>query len=532
MNQSFSSTTYLKRSAGHILALLLLAIGTLTLAACTQSASGRRADQSVLCDGSVSCELPGECMRGVIACNDDGTTLCSAAGPFPAGTTTSNGKVCDGFGNTADTLTVGSPCIQFEEPCKKGVIQPSADSRFQCQASTEILPFGSACPEGYCDGSGLCITEESGSRVDDNGTPIAVSCQLPGSSCAAGQVFCRDEEEQTNCYCNVVDTSGCDLTCMVTDTIGTLDGQTTLARPAAVGTVCDGGFCDGFGKCVACANAGQPCRSNDGCSAGTIVCEGEVSRCEPDAAAGAEPTGRLCGEEAAGYCDGNNMCVACKNAGSACRVTQDASCSAGIIVCMDDQEQGVCMPVAEGNSTCGVITPPDNTPGPGGPGGTPGDGQPVCEAGSDANNDGIPDVKQIPGCLPPSANPFNCGGHDYVYAFQDRGPGEFTWEAALEVCNKLPGYRMVWIESAVENECIKQNTVAKVDKDVWIGLRNQNGVWRWQPNGPSLAETGFTDWEDSGKDCANIDDRNYWGWDVQDCNHDTQEWVVCEQIAP
>ncbi|MBK8173629.1 MAG: hypothetical protein IPK60_25280 [Sandaracinaceae bacterium] len=254
------------------------------------------------CNGTsrcVACLNAGHCNDSVECtvdtCNPNGT--CSSR-PSSRGTSCAGG-VCNGAAAPMCVACVSdSQCSGATPHCNTQTSQCQAClNNAQCNDSN--MCTNDVCTNGSCSNPAMASAAPCGRGVCDTSgsTPACVSClsdaQCRGqtSHCNVGQHECQ--QCTTAAHCD--DNNPC-----TTDSCGA--NGTCSNRPAASGTTCPTGFCNGRTSCVQCVADGQ-CGDTNACT--TDTCSN--GRCTHPAAR----RGTTCPN---GVCNGGsdaNACVSC-----------------------------------------------------------------------------------------------------------------------------------------------------------------------------------------------------------------------------
>ncbi len=253
----------------------------------------------------IVCAANEQCVNGV--CGGTPSGQCTTAADCPGSDTACQTRTCKkgvcGVSNTPSGKTIAD---QTPGDCQSntcdgvGNIISIADNtdtplaQGECWSGTCVdgvpyqvaLPAGTACSTGTCDGSGHCSGSTSACSVASDCPGTDTDCQsrtctngvcgvvnTPGGTPTSSQI-------PGDCQSTVCDGSG-GTTLVVdnTDTpvapgeclVGTCSGGVPSSQPAAAGTTCSIGFCDGAGHCVTCLVASQcPARAN-----ATAVCNSD-----------------------------------------------------------------------------------------------------------------------------------------------------------------------------------------------------------------------------------------------------------------
>ena len=207
------------------------------------------------------------------------------------------------------------------------------------------------CVNGTCQPASVDASVGEDAAAEDTGATLCgeaceteLPCEIGVYDCSEGQPVCiRSGLHEQGFVCREASNS-CDLD-------DTCDGVSAgCANDAtAIGTPCDGGFCDGRGECGACQQ-GVACNP-DPCQEGTIACsDAGVPSCE---ATGNVPDETSCGEVVIG---GYSACEwdddACAETGERSREIQEGLCIDGTCTVRSRMETMPCSRDREGTS-CG-----------------------------------------------------------------------------------------------------------------------------------------------------------------------------------
>lgn len=139
----------------------------------------------IACTAGLPCTTnPNACASGVTDCSTGAQTCIDGATHRPPGMACGQDQVCDGAGHCAACVPNG-PCSTNPTPCKAGT--QTCGSGPKCVDTAANASLGTACPGGFCDGSGACSSCALGSACSTN----------PSAPCKAG-VLTRSG---TSCVC-------------------------------------------------------------------------------------------------------------------------------------------------------------------------------------------------------------------------------------------------------------------------------------------------------------------------------------------
>lgn len=184
------------------------------------------------------CDTSNPCEAGAFDC-ESGEPVCVAVGPAAAGTSCRELEgECD-VAETCDGVSLECPAnerVPADTECRAAV--DTCDAAETCDGTSPACPLdgfaatGTSCPEGFCDGSGVC---------SDSCTPGA-TCD-PGVLCRAGRVDCSggtpscelDGNDGEGTMCGATE-NGSWSTCSFEDTCAQSGTQTRPVTSYACGT--------------------------------------------------------------------------------------------------------------------------------------------------------------------------------------------------------------------------------------------------------------------------------------------------------
>ncbi len=318
--------------------------GTLVLCgrdeACTQpNAMCARA----VCEGSLCFdqEIEGACAANEYCVPEEGCVArpdeMTDAGPMPDSTVSPDAGGCGDpcvVGCRAGVLDCGTGECVGNDPADAGTLcratTGECDIEEMCDGVSTTCPddsfvmTGTACAEGFCDGSGNCASGctpgmacpranpcERGVIDCSSGTPeciadgpndAGIECRASAGECDVAELcdgvstMCPDDAFDVGATCRAA-AGECDV------------AETCIAAPACpdddfvmAGASCSAGFCDGLGDCSSGCTPGAPCSTGNACEMGEVACA--PFRC---VGVGPVDAGTVC-RAAMGECDVAEQC--------------------------------------------------------------------------------------------------------------------------------------------------------------------------------------------------------------------------------
>lgn len=257
----------------------------------------------------------------------DAGTCRGAGGPLACCTGCWDGAACAGGGTLTSCGAAGALCAS----CVDGN-DCTTDACSSGSCVNAAVPLATPCADGVCTGAtAMCVQCVSSAQCGgatphcDTTSNICVGC-LSDANCTGGTPLC-DPDAQVCVQCvsaaQCADGNVCTLDVCTAGSCGN--------PPAAVGTMCSDGVCDGASSCVTCVGDAQ--------------CSGATPYCVANGCVGCRD---------AADCDDENECTANACGAGACMTTPLAagtSCSLGVCT-----PAAVCAMVA-----VQIITPDDGS---------------------------------------------------------------------------------------------------------------------------------------------------------------------------
>lgn len=300
------------------------------------------AGQGGACDGSGKCSY---CAPGEKRCSAEVPETCGADHKWAAQPACAAPTPLCSDGDCVQCTVVGD-CPSSGNACNAATCTAAHQCGFVPAAQ------GTACPNGTCNGAGLCFVCTPGTTTCNGTTPLA--CNANGQydikpDCSGATPVC---DSSTASCVQCIGAQQCPVSsnpCLSS----TCTGNTCGFSPLPQGTSCGaGGICNGSGQCNVCIPGTKTCNGNtpmlcDGTGQwlAQTACAGGTSWCEPG-------TGVCVQCLSAPHCPASsNPCISATCSGNVCgfaSVPQGTSCG-GTGSC---NGAGQCFYCTPGDKTC------------------------------------------------------------------------------------------------------------------------------------------------------------------------------------